>query len=308
MTVDVIIPTCQPGPELPQLLQSLLQQTIRPNQIILMNTLTDECDKSRFEECYGISDNISITHIKPSEFDHATTRNQGAKLSSADYILFCTQDIVPLTNKLIEELLKEQNDEVILSYARQSGDPDCAIEWLSRAFNYPAISQIKRGKDKEELGIKTIFCSNACALYNREKFWELNGFDDLNIFNEDMLFAYRVIQSGYAIAYSASANVKHTHNYSCKKIFHRYFDQGVSQRMNQDIFEQFSSMNEGKRQAYFILGHLWENKQYKEIFRFFGQSIAKIAGYQLGIHYDKLSTKCCQELSMNKNFFKEHNK
>lgn len=305
MTVDVIIPTFLPGPELLQLLQSLLKQTIRPNKIILMNTLTDGCDRRRFEETYGISENISITHIEPSEFDHATTRNQGAKQSSADYMLFCTQDAVPVDNQLIEKLLQHQDDEVVLSYARQIGDPNYPIETLSREFNYPPYAQIKREKDKEKHGIKTIFCSNVCALYNWKVFWELNGFSDYNIFNEDMIYSYCVIKSGYAIAYEADAIVRHSHNYGYKKIFHRYFDQGVSQHMNQAIFKQFSSMNEGKKQAYYILKHLWTQKEYKEIIRFIGQSIAKIAGYQLGLHYKILPNTWCKKLSMNKNFFKE---
>lgn len=305
MTVDVIIPTCQPGPELLQLLQSLLEQTIRPNKIILMNTLTDGMDRRRFDEYYRISDNISITHIEPSEFDHATTRNQGAKQSSADYMLFCTQDAVPANNQLIEKLLLHHNEEVVLSYARQIGDPQYPIESLSREFNYPPYSQIKREKDKEQLGIKTIFSSNVCALYKWKVFWELNGFSDHNIFNEDMLYAYCVIKSGYAIAYESEAVVKHSHNYGSKKIFHRFFDQGVSQYMNQAIFKQFSSMNEGKKQAYFILKSLWERKEFLNIFRFLGQSFAKVVGYQLGLHHRSLPTKWCKKLSMNKNFFKE---
>lgn len=303
MTVDVIIPTYEPGPELLRLLQELLDQTIRPNKIILMNTLTEGMDRSRFDAYYGIADNISITHIEPSEFDHATTRNQGAKQSSADYMLFCTQDAVPVNNQLIEKLLQHQNDEVVLSYARQIGDPNYPIENLSREFNYPPYSQIKSEKDKEELGIKTIFSSNVCALYNWKVFWELNGFSDYNIFNEDMIYAYCVIKSGYAIAYEADAIVRHSHNYGYKKIFHRYFDQGVSQYMNQAIFKQFSSMNEGKKQAYFILKGLWAEKEYKEITHFIGQSIAKVAGYQLGLHHRLLPLKWCKKLSMNKNFF-----
>ena len=45
-----------------------------------------------------------------------------------------------------------------------------------RNFNYPEQSKIKTKADLETLGIKTFFCSNVCAAYNRKIFDELGGF------------------------------------------------------------------------------------------------------------------------------------
>ena len=55
------------------------------------------------------------------------------------------------------------------------------------------------------LGIKTFFCSNVCAAYRREIYEELGGFVKHTIFNEDMIYAAKAVEAGYAIAYAADA-------------------------------------------------------------------------------------------------------
>lgn len=41
-----------------------------------------------------------------------------------------------------------------------------------------------------------------------------------------MFMAARMIQAGYKIAYCAEASVRHSHNYTPKQEFQRYFDTG----------------------------------------------------------------------------------
>ena len=277
MTVDVIIPTCNPDEKLQLLLGNLEHQTVPPNKVFIMNTITEKCNVDVFNATYKTSEKIEIRHIERKEFDHATTRNDGARLSEADYLLFFTQDAIP--------------------------DDNHPIEYLSRNFNYPTSSHIKSEKDKKKMGIKVIFCSNVCALYKRETFWELDGFNDHNIFNEDMLFAYKVIKSGYSIAYEADAVVRHSHNYDCKKIFHRFFDQGVSQKENEQLFKEFSSMGEGGRQAKYIIAALWKKYDVKNIARFVVQSVFKVSGYLLGKHFRWLPNSLCRRLCLNKAYF-----
>lgn len=62
---------------------------------------------------------------------------------------------------------------------------------------------MKSSADLERLGIKTYFCSNVCAAYCREIYCELGGFESGTIFNEDMIYAAKLIKSGYSIAYCA---------------------------------------------------------------------------------------------------------
>jgi rhamnosyltransferase len=60
-----------------------------------------------------------------------------------------------------------------------------------------------------------------------------------------MIYAAKVIENGYQIAYAADARVIHSHNYTGKQQFHRNFDLGVSQAEHPEVFEGISSESEG---------------------------------------------------------------
>ena len=59
---------------------------------------------------------------------------------------------------------------------------------------------------------------------------KLGGFETRTIFNEDMIFAGKVILAGGAVAYCAEARVIHSHNYSGIMQFKRNFDLGISRQ------------------------------------------------------------------------------
>ena len=236
-TVDVIIPTYKPDKKLIQLIDRLSKQTVPVQKIILVNTEEKHLNRliygSDFNERYK---NICIYNHSKKEFDHGNTRNRGVNLSESDVFVMMTQDAVPKDDTLIENLLKALEQEMVsVAYARQLPEENCReIEKFTRSFNYPEVSRIKSKADLPELGIKTYFCSNVCAAYKKADFLELGGFVKHTIFNEDMLFAYKVIQAGKKIAYAADALVVHSHNYKAKEQLKRNFDLGVSQADHPD--------------------------------------------------------------------------
>ncbi len=253
---------------------------------------------------------VKVTQIERSEFDHGGTRHLGMELSwDADYVLFMTQDAVPQDENLVAELLKPfmQEQAIAVSYARQLPAEDArAAEQYSRTFNYPAQSRIKSAKDIEDLGIKTFFCSNVCAMYRRNLYEEIGPFPSPVIFNEDMVYAGRAVQAGYSIAYAADAKVIHSHNYSAKQQFHRNFDLGVSQADHPEIFAQVSSEGEGVQYARRVVKYLWKNGR-GEIPGFLWTCGWRLIGYRLGKNYRKLSEKQIAKYTMNPAYW-EHAK
>ena len=151
--------------------------------------------------------NIIVKDILPEDFDHGGTRDEGIRMSDADVIVCMTQDAVPADENLIAELTEKLGEDgIAAAYARQLPGEDCDIlERYTRRFNYPPESLVKSSADLERLGIKTYFCSNVCAAYCREIYCELGGFESGTIFNEDMIYAAKLIKSGYSIAYCAKA-------------------------------------------------------------------------------------------------------
>ena len=69
---------------------------------------------------------------------------------------------------------------------------------------------MKTAADLPELGIKTFFCSNVCAMYEREDVSGPGRFPRRTIFNEDMIYAGGLVENGFAIAYAADARVVHS--------------------------------------------------------------------------------------------------
>lgn len=304
--VDVIIPVYKPDHKFLTLIECLEHQSVPANRIIVMNTEQKYFDRL----IYGTSfqkdhHNVIVKHISKREFDHGKTRNRGVQCSDADYFVMMTQDAVPADEFLLEELLKPLHRErVAAAYARQLACEDSSeVEKYTRNFNYPDSSVIKTKADLERLGIKTFFCSNVCAAYNRKIFDELGGFVKHTIFNEDMIYAAGAVEAGYGIAYTAQAKVFHSHDYSCREQFHRNFDLGVSQAQHPEVFAAYPAESEGTRLVKQTVRHLKEVGLRRRIPRVIVQSGFKYIGYLFGKHYRCLPRKLVVAMSSNKEYW-----
>ena len=305
-TVDVIIPTYKPGPELSMLIDELEKQAYRPEKIIIVNTekhyLVERKDAMDTIAKY---DNIIVHHISKKEFDHGETRNLGVSMSNADLFLMITQDAVPRDLALISNLVKALEDpQVAAAYARQYPKSDCNLaERYSRKFNYPTVAMKKTIKDLPKLGIKTFFCSNVCAMYRREIFDKVGGFLHKAIFNEDMVYAGNAMYQGYAICYVPEAGVIHSHNYSCAQQFHRNFDLGVSQTDHPEIFSGIKSEAEGKRMVRDTIRHFEHIGKLYLVPHYVIMCGFRFVGYRMGRRYKRLPKGLVRACSMNKGYW-----
>lgn len=301
--IDVVIPVYRPDGRLRTLLNRLMRQTRKPDRILLVNTEQELFD----ETCVEGLDNVTVLHITKDEFDHGGTRHMAAMKLQGAFLLFFTQDAVPADSHLIDCLYAAFADEkVCAAYARQLPAKDCSVlERYTRSFNYGEESRIKTQENLGELGIKTYFCSNVCAMYRRSAYEELGGFVRRAIFNEDMIFAGRLIQSGRAVAYCADAKVIHSHNYSNMQQFRRNFDLGVSQSEHPEIFEGIPSEGEGIRMVKQTAVYLLRSRQLRLLPELVVKSGFKFAGYRMGKAYRKLPPKVVLFCTMNRSYWKK---
>lgn len=299
--VDVVIPIYKPSAELKNILKRLLNQTVQVNHIFLLQTIEKG---DRLMEEFN-SDIISVHPVLKKDFDHGATRHMGMGLSDAEFVLFMTHDAIPANKKLIEELLISMTDpDVAISYGRQLARKNSdIIEKMTRIYNYPKKSCTKSKSDFEKLGIKTYFCSNVCAMYRKSVYESLGGFVQKTIFNEDMIMASKVINAGYKVAYCADAIVFHSHPYTCMQQFRRNFDLGVSQKQYDDVFGNISSEKEGAGYAGRIILALLRRGEILKAVYFVLQCVFKLAGYRLGINYNKLPKKIVLWCTMNKGYW-----
>lgn len=125
MSVDVIIPVYRPDEKLNRLLAALETQTVTPERIIIVHTgevLSDEPDYRADVVADGDAGRANVMtggdttkadkplrilcKIRRDSFDHGGSRNLGAALSTADVMVFMTQDAVPADEYLLENLMR----------------------------------------------------------------------------------------------------------------------------------------------------------------------------------------------------------
>lgn len=302
MKVDAVIPAYKPGHDLRELVEKLLDQTVRLGRIIIINT-----DREYFDEKeYLIAPAVEVVHITRHEFDHAGTRDMGLRMSDADYVLFMTMDAIPKDNYLVEKLLSgfRRADNIAVSYARQLPKKDCnRIEQITREFNYPAQSRVQTSDDIKELGIKAYFCSDVCAMYDTSIYRSLGGFKAPAIFNEDMVYAAGALDAGYAVSYCADALVYHSHNYTGRQYYRRNFDLGVSQADHPEIFERFNVKGTGMQLVGKSLAQICRSGTPADIIRLVYYSGMKYLGFRKGKNYHKLSLESCLKHTSDKEYW-----
>lgn len=289
--VDVVIPVYKPTEYILSLLLWLSRQTVKPDRVIIINT-----EKEYWDQFFGDYDIcgkypfLEVVHIKKEEFDHGNTRNMGMKMSDAPFVLMMTDDAVPSDEHLIERLLLGIKDiRIGMCYARQKPQRGAhVIEKYTRVFNYPEQSVTKSKEDIPTLGIKAFFASNVCCLYRKSIFDSLGGFIEHTNFNEDMIYARKLLENGYLIRYEASACVRHSHNYTGIQYLRRNYEMGRSQADHPEVFGDVKSEGEGikmvKATAVYLCKHLMPHLVFKLIWH----SGCKYVGYFCGKRYTKI--------------------
>jgi len=250
---------------------------------------------------------LVVHTVQRKQFDHGGTRQWGIEClpASVEFVVFLTQDAVLAGPEALGHLLSGFADpEVAAVYGRQVPHPQAsAIAAHARHFNYPAQSQTRRWSDKDRLGIKACFLSNAFAAYRLSALRAVGGFSPRVILGEDTHLAARLLQQGHAIRYEAQALVYHSHNYSLTSEFARYFDTGVFHHDENWMIQNYGKAGrEGlrflKSEIRFLLHHApWRLPEALV------RTTLKALAYRLGRSHMRLPVGLKKQLSMHKGFW-----
>jgi len=297
----LVLPTLNAGPDFIKLLGSLCKQSLRPSKLILLDSeSTDNTVQLAIEAGFE-------THtVRRSEFNHGTTRQRGINLSGhASIVIFLTQDTILSSPDSIKNIILPFDDEKVGAVCGRQLPHDDALPIAAHArlFNYPAESSIKSKDDIPRIGIKAAFISNSFAAYRRTALVEVGGFPSDVIFGEDTYVATKMLQSGWKIAYAAKATCYHSHNYSIKEEFERYFDIGVFHSREKWFIESLGKpAGEGKRFVISELNYLL-NKNPWLIPAACIRTSLKYLGYKFGQNELALPLWLKCKISMNKGFW-----
>ena len=279
-SVSVVIPTLNAEPEIEDLLALLEAQTFAPREIIVIDSSSDD----HTVEIAKARSLVRVIEIQRKDFDHGGTRNLGFNESVGDFVLFMTQDAVPVDEFLLEKLLRpfEDGDVAIVS-ARQLPKEDARpFERLVREFNYPDESNKRSEKDIGRLGIKAFFSSDVCCMYRRSAVDEIGGISSPCSPNEDMLAAARLLVSGYDVCYSSEAQVVHSHNLTLRQQYDRNRAIGAFMKRHNDELRGVSDLGEGMKLVKFVLKRLAKEGRLIEICAFLLDCAARVVGNRAG--------------------------
>jgi glycosyltransferase involved in cell wall biosynthesis len=209
MNCSLVIRAYNESIHLPRLLEGISHQTIKDVEIILVDSGSMDSTVS-IAESFG----ARVVRIPPDEFTFGRSLNFGVRAARREFIVIASAHIYPVYPDWLETLLRPFEDErVALTYGKQRG-PGPAKFSEQQIFHqwYPDLSR----SDQE-----TAFCNNANAAI-RKSLWEKNPYDETLTGLEDLAWAKRTKEQGYAIACVAEAEVVHVHQETPRGVFNRY--------------------------------------------------------------------------------------
>ena len=300
MKVSCVVLTRNAGSHAKEMTRALSRQSLQPIEVLAFDSASTDGSLDEFAK-FG----ADIHRVDPQEFDHARVRNIAASMARGDVLVFLTQDAIPATEKTLQRLVSPVGrGEVVAAFGRHLPRAGATpLERFARERNYAPVSRLISSEDIERTGIRAFFFSNACSAIHREDLLELGGFPDGTVMNEDMLFAAVALRNGRRLAYVAEATVWHSHRYSPRDTFKRYFDVGTVFTDRSDMLSGTRTEREGAGYVVSLIRQLIRERQAHWIPSAFLESVLKAAGFWIGKHYRFVPSAFRPRLSLHPEYW-----
>lgn len=280
MRISIICPIYNGQKYIENLNSSILKQKLNTDFILeILYVVTKSIDES---ENILKKLNCNYTLIEPKDFSHSRTREMMAEKATGDIIVFISQDIKMKNDLWLKNLITPIiNGECEASFSRQICENN-SIEKYTREKNYPEVSRIVSKEDIEKYGLLTFFYSDASSAVRTKIYRELNAYDGKDMpTNEDMYFAHKLIHVGYRIKYCADSEIYHSHEFTFRQLYNRYYDTGIFFKQN-PYFKKYKGNESGFALAKYVFKRSLKEKNIKVLFNLlpnFGiRFIAKFLG------------------------------
>lgn len=207
--VSAVIRAYNESKHIGRLLRGLDQQTVKPDEIILV-------DSGSTDDTVAIAESLGcrIVHIAKEEFSFGRALNRGCDAASGDILLFASAHVYPVYNTYVEHIVNAfDRNGVAIAYGRQVGDERTKFSESRVMLKwFPHQNIWDQGHP---------FSNNANAAVLKSV-WQKLPYDESLTGLEDLDFAKRALAKGYKISYVADAPVVHVHEESWGIIRNRY--------------------------------------------------------------------------------------
>lgn len=217
--VSVLLPTYNAGHDLHQVLQHIhAQQGIREIEVIVIDSGSDDGTRELAAE-YG----AKVHDIRKEEFNHGETRNLAASLASGEYLVFLSQDAIPVGQHSIYGLVSAMRTDAGIAAAtsRQVPRSDADVFACWQLWYYTNKIMAIESDRVESCGRNGFFklpslerrrmaqIDNVFSCVRRDVFEQFR-YRRLP-YAEDLDLGIRLLDAGHKIAFLSSVSVVHSH-------------------------------------------------------------------------------------------------
>ena len=286
INVDIVCPVYKNIEQVKRILNCLKhQEDINISKIVCSHTLCE--DENVDNEIRDIlkQNNVVSFELELDEFSHSLTRQKAIEeYTNEDIVIFCSQDIIFYDNKAIYKLASKINDEVVYAYGKQI----CTkhnIERYIRSKNYGDEDIIVSKDDIESMQIMAFFASDAFSAIKRDVFIRVGGYKNFDLMmNEDQLYAKIILDAGYKKMYVSDAICEHSHKYTLKQLYKRYYEAGKFYK-TVTLFNSYKTDSSGFALAMYVLKKALIHFDILVLLRWPFDMAARYFGLKKGQHY-----------------------
>lgn len=220
-TISVIIPVRNGAATLERCLSSLCSQSVRPEEIIILDTNSTDSSIA-IAQRYG----AKIFPIEEEKFDHGLTRNEGLKYCLGDFIYLTVQDAWIPENNMLERMVSHfQNPEVMAVCGHQAVPHEKdknPLKWYRRYSEHNVhLRRIDDGEEFKNLAQhaqqKLVAWDNVIAMYRASALRQLPFVQTQMA--EDWVWSYHALLKGWTLLRDSSLLVFHYHHQTFKYVF-----------------------------------------------------------------------------------------
>lgn len=223
MKYSIIVPVFNRPDEVDELLQSLVGQTLKDFEVVIVE---DGSQKPCKDVCDKYTDRLDVKYFMKNNSGPGQSRNYGAERANGEYLIVLDSDVV-----LPEGYLKAVDDELRREPADAFGGPDCAHDSFTetqKAISYSMTSffttgGIRGGKKKLDKFYPRSFNMGI----RRDVYMRLGGFSKMR-FGEDIDFSIRIFKAGCRCRLFPEAWVWHKRRTDMRKFFRQVYNSGIA--------------------------------------------------------------------------------
>jgi len=287
----IFIPTKNAGEHFDATLLAIKNQSEKDHEIIVV----DSGSKDRTLDI-ARKHAVNLYQIPPSQFGHGKTRNLALQHGKGEFIVFLSQDVLPMNDAWLGELLKAFQDEKVAgAFSRQIPRENApATEIFFHEKHFPPVSRVNL-PSQHPLPSEHFFSDASSAV--RRSIFAVHPFKAEIMMTEDQEWTKRMLRMGYKTAYQADSVVMHSHRYSFIQTLRRYFDSAYClKEINNGEFHNFT-----KEGSFYTFKELFYTLKTKplELPRTLMHILAKVIGTTLGMHAEKLPLSMKRAFSMH---------